>query len=180
METKIRNFGRWCREKIINEMVSAFKGSPTLFVTEFSGLKVVNLETLRTKLRKNYSRLLVVKNSLASKAFKEMKLDFLSELFAGQAGLIIGGDDPAAVSKILFEFGKSFPSFQIKGGVFNGEPLTVKQIKDLSLLPPRNIMLAKVCSGIKSPLHRLVANLGLINRFVLSLKKIEFVKKGGN
>ncbi|MCX5657628.1 MAG: 50S ribosomal protein L10, partial [Candidatus Omnitrophica bacterium] len=79
METKIKNFGRWCREKIINEMVSTFKGSPTLFVTEFGGLKVVNLETLRTKLRKNYSRLLVVKNSLASKAFKEIKLDFLSE-----------------------------------------------------------------------------------------------------
>ncbi len=179
MDDKIKNFGRWCRERIVTELSETFKNNSSLFVTEFSGLKVIDVDGLRAKLRKNSSKLVVVKNSLAVKAFKQVNLESLSDLTSGQTGLVLGGDDPSSISKILVDFGKSFSGFQIKGGLFNGEAVTINQIKELSKLPPHNVMLAKVCSGIKAPLYRLVTNLGLLNRFILSLKRIEQIKKGG-
>jgi large subunit ribosomal protein L10 len=176
METKIKNFGKWCREKIVEEMVFRFKDNANFFITEFSGLKVNDIEGLRKKLGKGGGRFLVVKKSLATLAFKRINQQSVSSLFNGQTSLVMGGDDPALISKTLVEFGKNFPGFQIKGGLFNGEFLTLQQIKALSQLPPRPVLLGKVCSALKSPLYRLVSNFGLVTKFVLVLKQIEKTK----
>jgi len=179
METKIKNIGRWCREKAVEELTATFAENRNLFIAEFTKLKVSDLEEIRKALRKNSGVFLVVKDSLASLAFRKVELDYLIDTINGQTGVILAGDDPVAVSKTLMEFGKKFSNFKIKGGIFNSQQVSLKDIKELSQLPPRQVLVARVCTSLKAPLSRLVYSLGLLNKFVLTLKNLEDKKKEG-
>ncbi len=178
-ETKVKNFGSWCRERIVEELATKFRDNANLFVTEFSSLKVNDLEELRKRLKKDAGVFVIVKNSLACLAFKKTNLDYLSPLLGGQTGIILGGDNPVSVSRTLAEFSKKFSSFKIKGGLFNAQPLTIEQVRQLSLLPPRPVLLGRVCGGLKSSLSRLVYSLGLLNKLVLVIKNRENQIKSG-
>jgi len=149
-----------------------------LFVTEFSKLKVTDLEELRIKLKKIRGKFLVVKNSLVRLAFGKRGFNYLAELVNGQTGVILGGNDPAIVSKILVEFSRKFPDFKIKGSLFDGQVASFKEIQTLAQLPPRPILLGKVCANLKTPFNRLIYSLGLLNKFILILKRIG-ERKGG-
>lgn len=177
-EINVKNLGRWCREKIAEELTAKFSNNPNLFITEFSRLKVNDLEGLRAELRNNFSTFLVVKNSIACLVLENLKINYLTQYIKGQTGVVVGGNDPVSISKVLVEFGRKFSEFKIAGGILNSQPVTLAQIKELSQLPGRPVLLAKVCSSLKSPISRLVYSLGLINKLALILKNK--ANKAGN
>lgn len=170
---EIKDVGRWSREKIVDELAAKFRMSPSIFITQFRGLKVNDLQDLRNRLRKKIGSFLVVKNSLCRLAFEKTHTNCLTNLVSGQTGIVLGGDDPVLISKILMEFSQASSDFQIKGGLFQGEFITFEQIKQLSSLPGRGVLLGRVCSNLKASLCRLVYSLGLINKLVLVLKNKE-------
>ncbi len=144
------------RELIVKELVNKFKKSQTIVVSSFSGLKNKELEELRKSLKSASSDYIVVKNTLSKQAVKKVKLDDLADLFEGSVGIAFSGEDAVAFAKSLVKFEKSFESFKIKGGIFEGQTVTVQRLKEIAALPSKELLLAKLVGNLQSPIYGLV------------------------
>ena len=92
-----------------------------------------------------------------------MLLDYLT----GPTGLAFGVKDPIIPAKILVEFAKDDDKPSVKMGVVEGKVVDVKQVKQLALLPSREVLISQILSAMQSPITGLVGALGgIIQKFV--------------
>ena len=64
--------------------------------------------------------------------------------------------------------------FKIKGAVIDGKRLSADRIKELAALPPKNVLLSQVVTGIKSPITGFVNTLGgILRKFVYVVDAIK-------
>ncbi|MCM8783534.1 MAG: 50S ribosomal protein L10 [Candidatus Omnitrophica bacterium] len=174
-----KKFGRWYRERLVEELEMKFDKSTYFFVAELSRLKVSDLEELRKNLKKRSADFMVVKNSLARLAFRKKQMDYFVELINGQTGVVLGGDDPIIISKVLVDYSKSFPEFKIKGGFIQDRVVSLGKIKEISQLPSRSVLMGKICGGFKGILFRLANSLSLHVKLMFILKGLQEKKKEG-
>jgi len=69
------------KQEVINQINERFKSNPSVFVLEFKGLTVKELENVRKDLRQTNSELKIVKNTLLKKAAEDTDAGQLSNLF---------------------------------------------------------------------------------------------------
>lgn len=173
-------FGLWYRGKVVEELAEKFAKSSFLFVTEFTKLKVNDLEQLRKNLNKNSATFMVVKNSLARLALRKTNKEILDKLLDGQVGFILGGNDPIVISKVLIDYSKNYTDFfKIKGGILEAQFLSQDKIKELSQLPSKSVLVGKFLGNLKSFLARFVNSINLNVKLLQILKAIEEKKKEG-
>ena len=156
------------KEYIVKEVSECLKNAAGLMVAKFDKLNVVNINSLRRKLEKKSTRLIVTKNTLLKKALAEVSYDGAAQLVEGTTGLAVYEDDPVGTAKTLFEFSKEHTTFEIRGGMVDGELINGEKAKELSLLPSKEVLLATVLMRMKSPITGFVNVLsgsirGLVN-----------------
>ena len=70
--------------------------------------------------------------------------------------------------------------FKVNAAVIDGKIEPGARIKELSLLPPRETLIAMVLSGMKSPITGFVSVLsGLLRNLVYAISEIKKKKEGG-
>jgi len=69
----------------------------------------------------------------------------------GPHALAFAFEDAAAVAKALKQAGKSFEAVELKGGVLNGELLSLAQVQQLADLPSRDEMLGTLLATFMAP-----------------------------
>lgn len=148
--------GRKFKELMIDEVLEMIKDSPYIFFVNFQKLPVSKVESLRRSLKKSASDLKVVKISILKLALKKRKLEPLCELAEGSSGVTFGKNDPVKTSKILYDFSKADEGLTIRGGYVDGQVILANRVKELAMLPSREVLFAKLLATIKAPLNRLV------------------------
>ncbi|MCM8782177.1 MAG: 50S ribosomal protein L10, partial [Candidatus Omnitrophica bacterium] len=148
--------GRVCKEYMVKALTEKLKNSSNIFVTNCTGLSVADLEKLRAILRPNKVSYVIVKNSLSRLALKNVKAEELAPLIEGTVGLALGGTDPILTSKALINFSKETDKLKVKGGILDGKLISEAEIKTLSALPPKEILLSILFGGMKAPISGFV------------------------
>ncbi len=132
------------KAKIIEQLKErADKASITL-VSDFKGLKVEDLNALRVKLRESGVDYQVVKNTLARIALEETRHDVIRDSFKECCALAFGYDDPVLAAKVLADFAKQNKKFSLRFASLEGKFLDEQAIQELSKLPGREELLAKL------------------------------------
>lgn len=135
------------------EKLSGVRGA---VLTDFRGLSVADITELRSLLRKSEVEYRVVKNTLARLAVKDTGLEGLAAYFEGPTAIAISRKDAVAASKVLTTWGKSRPTFTIKGGVVEGRVVGSAEIAELAAVPPREVLLARMAGALQAPITGLV------------------------
>lgn len=170
-------FGRVCKERMRDELASRFEEHPNFFITSYMGLSNAELELLRRSLKKSSSSYFVVKNSILKVIFDKLKLKDQGPLIEGGVGISLVGMDFISVCKTLVGFTKEHQSLKIKGAYLDGKNISPEKIKEIAVLPARDILLAQVVGGIKSPITGFVNVLGgVLRKFVYCLDAIKKTK----
>jgi large subunit ribosomal protein L10 len=155
------------KEKIVQELTQKMKEAKAIYLTDFTGLDVVRATELRKKLRDASVEYQVVKNTLAQLAAKNAGMEMLLDYLTGPTGLAFGVKDPIIPAKILVEFAKDDDKPSVKMGLVEGKVVDVKQVKQLALLPSREVLISQILSAMQSPITGLVGALGgIIQKFV--------------
>ncbi len=176
---KAAGLNRLSKDSIIREIEKEIKAHPTFFVAQHNAVPAASLDRLRAKLRAADSRYLVVKNSLGKKALERANLAQISGRVDGSCGIVFSSLDPVKSSKILVEFAKENEVFKIQTGFFNGEVISLDQIKALASLPSKEVLIARVVGGIQAPVSRFVNVLsGSVRKIVTVLDAIAKKKQG--
>ncbi len=140
----------------VAELTEQFRESSAAVLTEYRGLTMSQLTTLRRSLGRE-TTYAVSKNTLTKLAAQDAGLDGLDELLSGPTAIAFVKGDPVEAAKGLRDFAKTHPLLVIKGGVLDGKALTADEIKKLADLESREVLLAKLAGAMKANLSKAAA-----------------------
>lgn len=161
------------RQATVESLAEQLRGSPNVFLTDFTGLNVLRMTELRRRLRAAGVQYVVVKNTLVQRAFAATGVSALDEHLAGPTGLVLSGTDPLAGARVLTEFAREFERPAIKIGLVDGKPVTAEQVKRLASLPPREVLLSQLAGYIQAPMAQFAGAMnGLLYQMVGALEAL--------
>jgi large subunit ribosomal protein L10 len=142
-----------------------FSRATATLVAEYRGLTAEEIRLLRRDLRNVGSEFKVVKNRVAMKAIDQHSIEttLLKDKLKGPVGIVYVYKDVAAGAKALMAFSKDRENIRIKAGVLDGKVLSPADIKILSDLPSREVLLGRILATLKSPHSGLVTVLNGVN-----------------
>ncbi|GGR23081.1 50S ribosomal protein L10 [Streptomyces netropsis] len=164
----------------VAELTDKFRSSNAAVLTEYRGLTVAQLKTLRRSLGEN-AQYAVVKNTLTKIAAGNAGIQLEDELFAGPTAVAFVTGDPVESAKGLRDFAKENPNLIIKGGVLDGKALSADEIKKLADLESREVLLAKLAGAMKGKQSQAAALFqALPSKFVRTAEALRAkVEQGG-
>src|SRR6478672_10093015 len=172
------------KEKIVAELAEKLKDTPTLFVADYRGLSVTEIDDLRTKMIEHGATFSVVKNTLTRRAAEAAGADALLAMLEGPTAIafVEANGNPVAVAKALSDAAKSTNILALRGGVLSGNPITGADIESLAKLPPLEVLQAQLVGVIVAPLTQLAAvlNAPLQNLVGLINARISQLEEGGD
>lgn len=150
------------KKQLVNEMVEKFKAASAGVFVDYCGLTVEEDTELRRKFREAGVEYKVVKNTLTSRAAKEVGLEALDPILNGPTALAMSVDNPVAPAKIIAEFAKKHEALEVKAGFMDGTVMSIDEVNVLAATPTREELLAKMMGSMKSPISGLVRLLNTI------------------
>ena len=144
---------------VVDEIAAQISEAQAVIAVDYRGTSVPQAAELRAKLRDADTTFRIVKNSLTERAAAKAGADTLKGLLEGPTAFAFVHGDPAAAAKALNDFTRELDSFQFKGGVMDGTPLSVDELKVIARLPSREVLDAQLVGMVASPLTGLVRGL---------------------
>jgi len=141
------------KDQAVAELAKNFEDSTAVLLTEYRGLTVAELKELRNSIRQD-AEYAVVKNTLTKIAANKAGISALDDDLKGPSAIAFVHGDPVAVAKGLRNFAKAHPLLVIKGGFFDGAPLSPEEVNKLADLESREVLLAKLAGAFKASLFQ--------------------------
>ncbi len=157
------------KKEIVQDLNERFSKAAVVIVTDYKGLDVAAINDLRRRLRKEEVEYQVVKNSLLVRAAQETDVALIKETFKGPSAVALSYSDPVAPAKVLTEFAKDHDVFEIKVGVMDGKIIELNEIKALSALPSREVLLGNFVSVLNNVPSSFVRTIAEIPRQLLNV-----------
>jgi large subunit ribosomal protein L10 len=148
----------------VADIKERLEGAEAVFLTEYRGLTVKAVQTLRRSLRDSGAEYKVVKMTLAQLAASDAGVDGLNEYLIGPTAIAFAMTDPVATAKALKDFSKTNEVFVLKAGLLAGNLLTPEEVSRLADIEPRDVLLSKIAGAAKAPLMKAAGFFGSFNR----------------
>jgi large subunit ribosomal protein L10 len=139
------------KEASVAELTELFRSSNAVLLTEYRGLTVAQLKSLRKSISE-HATYAVVKNTLTKIAANTAGITAFDDQLAGPSAMAFVHGDTVAVAKALRDFAKANPLLVVKGGYFDGNALTEAEVKQLADLESREVLLGKLAGAFKASL----------------------------
>ena len=148
----------------VEALEERLRTSSIVILTDYRGLSVGEIGTLRGKLRGASLEYRVAKNTLLGRAAEKVGVVGLEPHLTGPTAVVFGNDDPGVPARVLQEFIRQFRKLEIKGGVVEGQALDAAGVQALATLPSKIELLARVVGAVQGPLYSLVSVLNAAPR----------------
>ncbi len=152
--------------ELYKELLEKSKG---LFIVDYKGVTVEEINAIRRKLDECNSKYKVIKNSLFKIAAKDTEFEAVTENLVGTNGVIFIEEDPVAVAKTLNSILKDYSSFEYKTGILEGKIVEEASLKALAQLPPKEVLQAQLLALFVAPATNMVNLLAATPRNFLNL-----------
>jgi len=139
------------KEATVAELTDLFRNSNAVVLTEYRGLTVAQLKQLRGNIREHASYA-VVKNTLTKIAANGAGITAFDDALVGPSAIAFVHGDTVTVAKALRDFSKANPLLVVKGGYFDGAPLTAAEVGQLAELESREVLLGRLAGAFKASL----------------------------
>ena len=158
---------------VVDEVKQRLSTADAAILTEYRGLKVKDLSTLRRTLRESGGEYVVYKNTLVRFAVRDLGLDGLEELLVGPTAIAFVEGDAVGVAKALRDYAKTNPALVVKGGVLGTSVLSAADATALADIPSREVLLARFAGLLAAPMQQLAGLLQALPRnFAYGLKAL--------
>jgi large subunit ribosomal protein L10 len=87
--------------KKVAEIKDAVQGADAVWIVDYRGLSVKQVESLRAKLGEVDAHMKIFKNTLTKLALEALELPTLDDILAGPSGFVFVSGDPVASAKAL-------------------------------------------------------------------------------
>ncbi|MGH9065644.1 MAG: 50S ribosomal protein L10 [Acidimicrobiales bacterium] len=158
---------------LVGEVRERLTSADAALLTEYRGLKVAELATLRRSLRRAGGDYKIYKNTLIRFAVRDLGLPELVDLVQGPTAIAFVDGDAAEVAKVLRDFARTNPALVVKGGILGESLLSAAEAAALADLPSREVLLSRLAGGLAAPLRQMAGLLQALPRdFAYGLKAL--------
>lgn len=142
------------KEEQVAELRDKFERATSVFVANYRGLGVKQMEALRGGLRKaeaSQSEFRVAKNSVLRLASEGGPAQGLQEHFTGTTSIAISFGDPVALAKTLVDYAKENERFELRSAMLEGKVLDSGEIATLATLPSLDELRGRIVGLLQAP-----------------------------
>ena len=168
------------KKYLVEEAGAHLEKSDYVFLTDFNRITVAETRELRDTLAKQGAEFHVVKNSTLDVAAKERDLPDLGDWLAGPTAIVVGGNDPSGVAKVLKKFCKDKKKNEVKVGVFGDKTMTADDVNILADLPSIEILKAQLLGLLNTPATQMVSVLNAVPTSVVNVLQARVDQEGDN
>ena len=163
----------------VAQIKKLFEEANSIFVTDYQGLNVADMTTLRKALRDNNVTYVVAKNTLLKIAANEAGVNGdVTGSFEGPTAVAFCSDDPSGPAKVLYDSFKERELPRIKVFVLEDEVHSPDDVKRLAELPPKEILLAQLIAAVESPITSVIGSIeGIMRKLVGTIDAIAAQKQ---
>ncbi len=134
----------------VQELILHLKDKRNIILTNYSGIKVSGLTSLRNKLRVKNIDYKVIKNNLLKRALKDTGYPEVDKYLKGPIGVVFADSDLGEAAKILKDFKKEQEKFNFSLGIMDNVVYNEEQIKKIADIPSKEVLYAQIMSLINS------------------------------
>lgn len=164
------------KERAVADLTDRLKNTETMLVADYRGLTVGQVAEVRAQLREAGATFHVAKNTLARIAAQQADKPSLVELLQGPTAIAFVADDPAAAAKKLSDIARQTRILEVRGGFMEGHTLTADDVRRLSELPPRDVLLSQVVGAVAGPMQGVASVVAAPLRDVVSVLEAQIQK----
>ena len=150
------------KQALVASLTDKLNAAAAGVVVDYSGISVADDTVLRRKLREAGVEYAVVKNTLLGRAADNAGYGDLKDVLAGSTAIALSTEDPLAPAKILCEYADKNANFKVKAGIFEGKVVSDATVKELSQVPPREVLLSMLLGGLTGTIGNLARALNAI------------------
>ncbi len=155
------------KKEQVSELAAKMKESKLILLTDYRGINVGDVTSLRNDLRNAKAEYKVIKNNITKRALAECGIEGLDEQLEGPTAVIMTTEDYLEPTKAIYNFTKDHDFYKIKGGVIEGKVMTTEEIITLAKLPSRDQLLSMLAGAL----------LGNISKFAVALDQVRLQKE---
>lgn len=141
------------KKETVKELNHLFQNSQVLIFTDYRGLKVSDITTLRRQLRDKGVEYHVTKNTLGELAATRAGMEAMAPMLDGPTAIAFVGDDIPGAAKVLTDFVRTSKILQIRGGIMGKSIITADQVSDLTKILTREQYLSQLLGAMKGPIQ---------------------------
>ncbi|HEX9664764.1 MAG TPA: 50S ribosomal protein L10 [Patescibacteria group bacterium] len=167
------------KEEIVSDLVDKLKKSKSVIFVNFDQVTVSEIEEFRQLCREQAIDYSVSKKTLLKIAMDKGNLKEVDPLaFENGVGTLFSYDDEVAPAKIVKNFSKLHENLKMIGGILASNPegqryLALAEVENLSMIPSKDELLARVVGSLNAPVAGLVGVLsGNLRQLVYVLNAI--------
>lgn len=149
---KLEKKQRLEKQKVQEALKNAMSSAKSVVFVDFRGVAVADDTKLRRACREANVVYKVAKNTLVRRAIDSLGWQSPGEMLEGPIALAMSEVDPTTAARTVAGVMKDVPALKIKGGLLDGEVLSVDRVMFLATLPSREELLAKTAGAMQSPL----------------------------
>jgi large subunit ribosomal protein L10 len=157
------------KNELIAQYVEWVKNSRALVLTQYVGLTMKDIDSLRAKVRENGGEFHIIKNTLAKLAFEQAGYSIQADQLEGSTAIVFAFTDAPATVKTVTEFTKNSDFLKIKGGFLDKQALSAEGVGALAELPPLPIVRAQLLGTLLAPASKLVRTLAEPGRMIAAV-----------
>jgi large subunit ribosomal protein L10 len=168
--------------KIVEELKNKIEKSKTILFADYRGLSAEQINELRSKIKNEGGEVVVAKNTLIKEALKQNNIDtkVLDNDLKGPTTAVFSYDDEISNIKTIVEYAKDTELPKVKSALVEGVYANSSKVLEISEIPSKEELVARLVGGLKSPLSGLTNTLGGVQRkFVYAVNAIKTKKEGG-
>ena len=164
---------------VVEEVREHLGSSSAAILTEYRGLKVGDLASLRRQLRSAGADYKIFKNTLVRRATADTDQAALNEYLTGPTAIVFVRDDVGAAAKVLRDFSRLHPQLVVKGGLLGTQLVDAGGASALAELPSRDALLAQLAGAIAAPMRQFAGLLQALPRSLAYGLSALIEKRGG-
>ncbi|MFH1861813.1 MAG: 50S ribosomal protein L10 [bacterium] len=160
-------------EKIetVQELTEIFQRAKGVYLADFKGLNVEQINRLRSNFRKHNIVYKVVKNTLIRHSCESVGYAELIPYLEGPTALAVTLDDPVLPVRLITDFHKGMdnPLPVIKAAILEKRFIPASDVLALKDIPSSEVLIAMIIGSLQAPMANFVGTLNEIVRSFLGV-----------
>lgn len=136
------------KQSKVNELAEHIKNAKLVLLVDYRGITVADDTKLRKNLREVKGEIKVMKNNIIKRALDLNNESGLDDLLEGPTAIVSAQEDYLSPLKAIYTYTKENENYKIKGGIIDGQVMSVEEIITLAKLPSREELLSKLAGSL--------------------------------
>lgn len=158
------------KNKIIEELKEKVSRSSGMYLADFTGITVQQVNELRKELYKAGIEYRVVKNTLLKKALESLSgYEKMYDKLVGPTAIAFGYDDPIIAAKMLKKFSEKNNVLKVKACVIENHVYDGSELSNIANMPSRPEMISSIIGSIQAPIAGLIGAINAVMRDIVNV-----------